>query len=202
MGWGLNIEYNESAMISSIRGKIIYIGEDFFEVEAGNTGYKIFSTSKTLSGYSVGEEAEIFTYLYVRENALDLYGFKTREERDFFEILIGISGIGPKGAIGVLSASTIDLLKKAIASGDTSILTRVSGIGEKTASRIIIELKDKLPDIELAEGEGLREGGDVIEALTGLGYTRSQAQQALRELPESIEGLENKVKEALKILGK
>ncbi len=189
-------------MIVSLEGKIKYIGENFVEVFNGNISYKIFCTAKTLGAYSLGQEVEIFTHLHVREDLLDLYGFKTREERDFFEQLIGISGIGPKGAMGVLSAGPLDLLKRGIASGDTSILTRVSGIGQKTAQRIIMELKDKLHDMGIGEGDDLREGGDVIEALTGLGYTRSQAQQALREIPDNIEGVENKVKAALKILGK
>ena len=161
-------------MISSVSGEIKYIGEDFLEIVSGSTGYKVFSTSNTLGAYSLGQNVEIFTYLYVRENSLDLYGFNTREERDFFEVLIGISGIGPKGAIGILSAAPLDLLKKAIASGDTSILTRVSGIGQKTASRIIIELKDKLPD---AGDEGLREGGDMRV----IGITSSTPVTAVRQ---------------------
>ena len=172
------------------------------DIEVNDIGYRVFSTPNTISAFSVGNDADLNCYLHVRENALDLYGFNTREERDFFEVLISISGIGPKGALGILTAAPLDLLKKAIVSGDTSILIRVSGIGQKTAQRIIIELKDKLPEIASVSDEGLREGGDVIDALVGLGYTRSQAQQALREMPEDIEGIENKVKEALKILGK
>jgi len=189
-------------MVSYISGKVQYIDEDSLEIVSGNIGYKVFCPQKTLGAYSVGKEAEIFTHLHVRENMLDLYGFQTRKERDFFEILIGISGIGPKGALGILAAAPLDLLKKAIASDDTSVLTRVSGIGQKTAQRIIMELKGKLEDIISESGGDLREGGDVIEALTGLGYTRSQAQQALQKMPENIEGVENKVKEALKILSK
>lgn len=189
-------------MIACLNGEIQYIGENFLEVSSDNIAYKVFCSLKTLGAYSPGQEVEVFTHLHVRENLLDLYGFQTRDERDFFELLISISGIGPKGAMGVLSAAPLDLLKKGIASGDTSILTRVSGIGQKTAQRIIIELKDKLRDVAVGEGEDLREGGDVIDALVGLGYTRSQAQQALREVPENIRGIENKVKEALKILGK
>jgi Holliday junction DNA helicase RuvA len=189
-------------MIVSIKGKIKYIGGNFLEISPDNFGYKVYCLPKTAGAHSVGQEIEIFTHLHVREDLLDLYGFDTREERDFFEQLIGISGIGPKGAMGVLSAGPLDLLKKGIASGDTSVLTRVSGIGQKTAQRIIMELKDKLRDIGIGEGDDLREGGDIIEALTGLGYSRYQAQQALREVPENIEGVENKVKEALKILGK
>lgn len=189
-------------MIVSLEGKIVYIGDNFLEVTCGSIGYKVFCSPKTLGAYPLGQEVEIFTHLHVREDLLDLYGFQTREERDFFEQLIAISGIGPKGAMGVLAAAPLDLLKRGIASGDTSILTRVSGIGQKTAQRIIMELKDKLGDVGIGEGEDLREGGDVIDALVGLGYTRYQAQQALREVAEKVKGVENKVKEALKILGK
>lgn len=190
-------------MITSIRGPVAHIKDNFLEIKCGSIDYKVFCSPKTLGAYSLGQEVEIFTHLHVRENLLDLYGFQTRDERDFFELLISISGIGPKGAMGVLSAAPLLLLKKGIASGDTSILTRVSGIGQKTAQRIIIELKGKLPEVmSESGGESLREGGDVIEALIGLGYSRSQAQHALHEIPEKIEGVENKVKEALKILGK
>lgn len=189
-------------MISSLTGKVQYIGENSLEVSCGSIGYKVFCSPKTLGAYSVGQGAEIFTHLHVREDDLSLYGFQTREERDFFEILLGVSGIGPRGALGVLSGAALDLLKKAIGSGDTSILTRVSGIGQKKAQRIILELKDKLSDGGYGDDESLKDAGDVIEALLGLGYSRSQAQQALRKVPEHIEGVEQKVKEALKILGK
>lgn len=191
-------------MITSLKGEIAHIGADFLEIVCGGIGHKVFCPTKTLEAYSVGKEATLFTYLHVRENAMELYGFQNREERNFFEILIGISGIGPKGALGILAAAPLDLLQKAIASGDTSVLTKVSGIGQKIAQRVVMELKEKFKDLVIAgEGSGdLREGGDVIDALVGLGYTRAQAQQALREVPEDMEGVENKVKEALKILGK
>jgi Holliday junction DNA helicase RuvA len=194
--------YDTFSMLSFIKGKIQYKGENFLEISLGNFAYKVFCSPKTLEAYPMGEEAEIFTHLHVREDLLDLYGFQTRSERDFFELLLGISGIGPKTALGVLAAAPLDLLKKAIAFGDTSVLTRVSGIGQKTAQRIILELRGKL-EAEVGVGdESILEGGDVIEALMGLGYTRSQAQRALREVPEHVAGVENKVKEALKILGK
>lgn len=190
------------AMISLIRGKITYIGDNFFEIICGEIGYKVYCSPKTLGNYSVGDSADIFTHLHIREDAHTLYGFQTREERDFFEQLIAISGIGPKSALGVLSAAPLDMLKKAIALGDTSVLTRVSGIGQKIAQRIIMELKGKLEEEVIGGGESLREGGDVIDALVGLGYSRYQAQQALRQISENIEGVEKKVKEALKILGR
>lgn len=189
-------------MISFIKGEVLYIGENFLEISCGSIGYKVFCSPRTIGAYSVAKDAEIFTHLHVRENDLSLFGFQTREERDFFEILLGVSGIGPKGALGVLSGTSLNLLKKAIGSGDTSILTRVSGIGQKKAQRIILELKDKLGDVGYAGDESLKDAGDVIEALIGLGYSRYQAQTALRKIPEHTEGVEQKVKEALKILGK
>ena len=190
-------------MITYLEGEIKYIGEVFLEIFCEGIGYKVFCPRHTLGVFSIGERANIFTHLHVRENMLDLYGFKTRDERDFFEILISISGIGPKSGMGIIQAAPLDLLKKAIVSGDMSVLTKVSGIGQKTAQRIIIELKGKLRDVAKgSDGESLREGSDVIDALVGLGYSRSQAQSAFREVPESVVGVENKVKEALKILGK
>lgn len=189
-------------MITSLKGEITHIGEGFFEILCGAIGYKVFCIERMREGMSLGEEVEIFTHLHMREDDLSLYGFQTREERDFFEILLGVSGIGPKGGLGVLATAPVLLLKKAIASGDTSLLTRVSGIGQKKAQRIIIELKDKVGEIVGVGDKSLEETGDVIEALVGLGYSRYQAEQALRKVPEDIEGVEKKVKEALKILGK
>lgn len=189
-------------MISFIKGEISYTGADFLEVLCGSTGYKVFCPPSAVVSYVLGAQAEFFTHLHVREDAHTLYGFKTRKERDFFEVLLGVSGIGPKTALGVLSAAALDTIQKAIASGDPALLPRVSGIGQKTAQRIVMELKDKMEDFGVS-GEGdLREGGDVIEALIGLGYSRYQAQQTLSLIPERIQGVENKVKEALKILGK
>lgn len=188
-------------MISFLKGEVSNITSNSLEIVCRNIGYKVYCPARTLAAYALGDAVEVFTHLYLRQDAQELYGFETREERDFFEVLIGISGIGPKTALGVLAVAPLGILKKAIASGDTSILTRVSGIGQKTAQRIIMELKDKVGEQD-GGSEILREGGDVIEALTGLGYTRTQAQEALRKIPESMEGVENKVKEALKILGK
>jgi len=189
-------------MITFVKGEIFHVGKDALEVSCAGIGYKVHCPTGVLGASSLGEDVELFTYLAVREDAHTLYGFQTRKERDFFETLIGVSGIGPKTALGVLSAAPLETIQKAIASGDPSLLPRVSGIGPKIAQRIVMELKDKMEDFGVA-GEGeLRESGDVIDALIGLGYSRYQAQQVLQTIPASIEGVENKVKEALKILGK
>ena len=151
-------------------------------------------------------EAYIFlkfwTHLYLREDTVELYGFLEYSELEFFEILIQISGIGPKSALGVLAVAPLDTLKKAISSGETSYLTKVSGIGRKIAEKIILELKDKMGKIGSAEeGIFLREEGDVLKALRSLGYSLEEAREALKKLPSEIEGAEKRVKEALKILG-
>lgn len=187
-------------MIAYINGKITYIGKGFLEILCGDTGYKVFCPAITLSAFSSGQNAELFTHLHIREDGHELYGFRKREEKDFFEILLNVSGIGPKSAMNILSAAPLDMLKNAIASEDMSVLTRISGIGQKTAQRIILDLKGKIDEISLEQGENLREGGDVIEALIGLGYSRFQAQTAVSSISRTVEGVEKKVKEALKIL--
>ena len=148
------------------------------------------------------ETFSLWTHLHVRENALELYGFLEYAELEFFEMLIQISGIGPKSALGVLSVAAIDTLKKAISSGETSYLTKVSGIGRKTAEKIILELREKLGDLSEAGKTMLKGEQDVLGALESLGYSVNEAREALRHIPENIEGTNNRIKEALKNLGK
>jgi Holliday junction DNA helicase RuvA len=138
----------------------------------------------------------------VRENSLDLYGFVTTEEMDFFTLLLDVSGIGPKSALSILIVAPLDTLKKAIATGDTSYLNKVSGIGKKTAEKIVIELRDKLHAFK-HEGSAseLRGESDVVEALKSLGYSQNEARDVLKQVPATIEGTNARIKEALKILG-
>ena len=132
-------------MIGSIRGKIILKTEKFVIVEASGVGYKISVSPDTLSRINKqNNEMFFFIHTHVREDALDLYGFLEHQELKFFEMLIGVSGIGPKGALSILGISSLNTLRKAISTGDTSYLTKVSGIGKKTAEKIVIELRDKM----------------------------------------------------------
>lgn len=192
-------------MISHLEGKVIHAGEKFAVVDAGGVGYKVFVTADTATKTkkTLGETASFWTHLAVRENALDLYGFQTKEELDFFELLIGVSGIGPKTALGVLGVATIKNLRKAIASGETAHLTKVSGVGKKIADKIALELRDK---IEFLEGEGdasgMRDESDAVEALKALGYGEREAREAMKKVPEEISGTGARVKHALKILGR
>ncbi|MBP6908278.1 MAG: Holliday junction branch migration protein RuvA [Candidatus Pacebacteria bacterium] len=190
-------------MIARIEGTIIHTTDKFFVIDVNGVGYKVFITTDTVGAYGMGDTVALWTYTAVRENSLDLYGFATIDELSFFELLLDVSGIGPKSALSILAVASIDTLKKAIATGDTSYLNKVSGIGRKTADKIVLELRDKLK----AHTGGshtpgvLREESDIIEALKALGYSQNEARDALKQIPPSIEGTNARIKEALKILG-
>ena len=179
-------------MIYQVKGRLISKDKDFVVLEVGGIGLKISSTLNTIRGINKDGEVLLYTYLHVREDALDLYGFHSLVEKDVFLLLIGISGIGPKLANTILSGILPVDLKEKIISGDINALTSVSGVGSKTAKRIIIELKDKFTKIE--EGSmGFSEKidpklyADALNALSGLGYNTKQSKQALDQVFNSID---------------
>lgn len=192
-------------MISFLEGKIEFKAEKFIIINIGGVGYKVFIGRETFN--KIPEKSsivKIWTHQYVREDGLELYGFLNFAELELFEVLIGISGIGPKSALGILGVAPVDTLKKAIASGDTSYLTRVSGIGRKTAEKIVLELRDKFAgrgvlSVDAAE---LKEEADALDALVSLGYSQREAREALQLVPKEIVSAEKRLKEALKKLGK
>ncbi len=140
----------------------------------------------------------LFIHTHVREDAFDLYGFLNYEELEFFEMLITVSGIGPRGALVILGVASIETLRKAISSGDLAYLTKISGIGRKTAEKILLELRDKVG----AETEGTLQGElDALEALKSLGYSQNEARDALKQIDSGTD-TNTKVREALKILGR
>jgi len=188
-------------MISSLRGTIKSNDSRHIIMEVNNIGYKVFVTPDTIHLLKIGEEASIFTYLAVRENALDLYGFTSDKERNFFELLISISGIGPKGAMNILGAVAIEALINAIQTGSTSHLVKVSGIGRKTAEKIVLELKDKLGGLASEEiSIGYSSDADALEALKMLGYEADEARESLKKIDRNITSTGEKVKAALKML--
>lgn len=190
--------YNER-MIGSLRGKIILKTDKFVILEAGGVGYKVSVSPEVLAKVKKGgEEVSLSIHTHVREDAFDLYGFLGREELDFFEMLITISGIGPKGALSILGIATIETLKKAISTGDTGYLTKVSGIGRKTAEKIVLELREKVGKSK--EGDTMREELDALEALRSLGYSQNEARDALKKVRPGTD-TNTKIREALKILG-
>jgi Holliday junction DNA helicase RuvA len=186
-------------MIGYISGKIIDKSEGFLILETGGVGYKVFVTGTTLEKVSVSGATALWTHLAVRENSQDLFGFERKDELEFFELLISISGIGPRTALSILNVANIETLKQAVATENSAHLTKVAGIGRKTAEKIVLELRDKLGGIYSPEGN-LTEEGDALEALTSLGYNPREARDALREVPSDTMGTSEKVKRALKIL--
>lgn len=189
-------------MISHISGKCIDKNEKNIILDVSGVGYMIFSTLDTINSIEKNETASLWTYLSVRENALELFGFKTKEELNFFELLISISGIGPKGAIGVMNMSNVDTLKEAIATQDITYLTKISGIGKKTAEKMILELKDKLGKEGLDNtNRYLGKDTDVLLALQSLGYGEREIREALKNLSNENTDTSEKIKEMLKILG-
>ena len=193
-------------MISHLKGTVIFSGDKFVILDVAGVGYKIGVTPDALrkSISEKGKEISLWIHLAVREDSMSMYGFLERQELELFEMLIGISGVGPKSAIGVLSVASVDALKSAIASGETSYLTKVSGIGKKNAEKIVLELRDKLggPGGSGGTETGRKEEVDAIEALKSLGYSQREAREALKDVADSVKGTSHRVKAALKNLGK
>ncbi|MES2216707.1 MAG: Holliday junction branch migration protein RuvA [Patescibacteria group bacterium] len=189
-------------MIASINGRVTELSDKYVVVDIGGLGYKVFVTADSLHSLKVGTEARMWTHLAVREDALDLYGFTTKKEKDFFSLLITVSGIGPKSALNILSLVSSDTLASAIRSGSTSHLVKVSGIGRKTAEKIVLDLKDKLGGLQGEDmSEGMSSDADAIEALKALGYEADDAREALKKIDKEISDTGKKVKAALKLLG-
>ncbi|MFA6421876.1 MAG: Holliday junction branch migration protein RuvA [Candidatus Buchananbacteria bacterium] len=191
-------------MISYLRGKIIYKSnllkkDNFIILDVNGVGYKVFVLDKILVGAKPDVEMEIFTYTQVAETVLDLYGFSSQEELNFFELLNTISGIGPRSAMDILRKAKIEDLTKAVQTGNHEILSKVSGLGAKTAEKIVIGLKDKLGGVDGSDSSWSSGFGDALEALIGLGYQPAQAKEALSACASEDVGV--KVREALKILG-
>ncbi len=189
-------------MIALLKGKIELKTDKFIILDVNGIGYKIFCTLSTLKTLKNDKkENKFFIHLYPRENLLDLYGFLTFEEMEFFEILISVSGIGPKAALSVMMLESVKILKQAIASGQKTLLTKVSGIGSKTAERIILELRNKF-FAPIEDIKQLNSDSEAIDALISLGYPTNKAREALKQVSSKIKKVENRIKEALKIIGK
>ena len=194
-------------MIDQISGKIISINDNYVVLEVGGLGMKV-NISANFASKLVNEDLiTLVTYLNVREDALDLYGFKNDSERNLFLMLISISGIGPKLAVSILSGVELDELKLNILSGDIKSLTSIPGVGAKTAKRIIIELKDKLSkttttELGFEDDYSSNISKDVLSALVGLGYSESMATEVIKRInpAKSDKSIESLIKESLKIL--
>ena len=186
-------------MIYSLKGKINHKNSEFIVLGTNGLDYQVFVTDFLLEKIRVGQILKVFTYLQLRENTtIELYGFENQQELKYFKKLNAISGIGPKSAMNVLSLVLIKDLEKAILDENVNILTKVSGIGKKTAERIILELKGKITKTD--KGQITHDDTLIVDALVSMGYTLAQARYAVRKIPIEISEIKKRVKEALKIL--
>jgi Holliday junction DNA helicase RuvA len=192
-------------MISSLHGKVESLGGDWAIINVGGIGFQVYMPTSTLSTMgAIGKEVQLYTHLHLREDNATLYGFASAEELSLFQTLIGVTGLGPKMGLAMLSGMSVEQLVTAIATGSADLLTVIPGIGKKVANRIVLELKEKIgagwittPATQLAQ-----ENTDVLAALTSLGYSAVEATKAVATLPATSEmSLEEKVKLALAYFG-
>lgn len=188
-------------MISSLSGRVTNIAESNLTLEISGVGFKVNAPRPLLAEAHVGQVLSLYTYLVVRENELSLYGFPTMEARDSFVLLLGVERVGPKLALAILSSLSVASLRAAVLGGQSAVLAKVSGVGSKTAQKIVLHLSDRL--LPMA-GDGqvaiLQTGdSDLLEALTGLGYSVIEAQAALQSLPKDAPSdVEERLKLALR----
>lgn len=208
-------------MISFLEGKIEYLGDKFVILSAGGIGYKVSIVPKLVNilsksqasvnpersregsqraSTSYGVRLFVHSQLNMREGTFDLYGFEHKDDLDLFNLLISVSGIGPKNALNIMSVVEPKHLKAAVVNDDADYLKKVSGLGPKTAQRLILELKNKVDYLEDVDGLDLGQEGQAMEALLALGYNLSQTKDVLKEAKGKT--LEERVRDALKILGK
>lgn len=197
-------------MFYYVEGTVAHMGPYLAVIDCGGVGYACRTTAFSQSKLIVGQKGKLYTYLNVREDAMELYGFATENEKNCFELLLSVSGVGPKAALSILSATTPDRLAMSIVTGDEKTLTAAPGIGKKIAQRIILELKDKLAKGQLNSGAGESYGGtgvtvipenkagEASAALAVLGYSSSEITVALKGIDVENLKLEEIIKQALK----
>lgn len=190
-------------VIATVHGKLQARGNDSIVVNVGGIGLSVRVPARTLANLGgIGSEVHLFTHLRVREDELSLYGFASEEDLRLFETLLTVTGVGPKVALGVLSAASSDTLRLAIAQGNLDVLTAIPGIGKKTAQRLVLELKGKIDTGGLGEiGELSPVDGDVMNALINLGYSAAEASRAARNVPDNFKTPEERIRHALQNLG-
>jgi Holliday junction DNA helicase RuvA len=187
-------------MIAYLKGKILSKGQNFLVLEVGQVGYKVFVPASLLIKFRVGSELALNVHTYVREDQISFYGFSSPSELELFEQLISVSGVGPKIGLAILSSTSPEHVRSAIAGGEASVFTKVSGIGRKTAERLIVELKEKLDGHLSVSGKLSKEFSESLDALVALGYSAAEAREALKRVPAELSSSGQIVREALRFL--
>ena len=192
-------------MIATLRGEVSHVEDHAIIVEVGGVGMRVFVPAPLRTNAKAGELIFLFTHLVVREDALILYGFESQADRDLFNILLGVDGVGPKVALSVLSTLTLETIQRAIFAGEEEVLSKVPGVGKKTAQKMAIHLKDKLkPTDALGKIAVLADyDSEVLAALTALGYSVVEAQAALQSIPKDApKDVEERLRVALQYIGR
>lgn len=189
-------------MIATLKGTVELLRDTYVIVDVSGVGYKVFLSQYTMGKIAGSGSVMLYTHTYVREDSLSLYGFLALEELEMFEMLISISGIGPKAGMSILSIAEPKTIRNAIANEDPSILTKVSGVGKKTAERVILELRSKIGQLPAHEKHEVSADTDALDALMVMGYSVTQAREALKQVPAETKDVAQRVTAALKILGK
>lgn len=187
-------------MIASINGRVADKGSDYAVVEVGGVGFQVFIPSPVVDELRIGEGVHLHTHLVVREDSLTLYGFATVEERQFFDMLIGVSGVGPRLALATLSTLNPDAIRRAVFSEQAEVFSRVPGIGKKSAQKILLHLQDRVQAVDGLEPVAAMDDTDtqVLEALVALGYSVVEAQAALQAIPrDAPDDVEARIRLAL-----
>lgn len=188
-------------MIASVHGNVLRVGSDSLVLQIGDIGLEISAPAGLCARLHAGEPLSLHTYLVVREDALNLYGFETREERDFFLLLLGVNGVGPRLALAIIAQITPDAIRRSVFNEQAEIFSKVPGVGRKTAQKILLHLQDKIkPGLEDLEPVAVmsERDGDVLDALTALGYSVVEAQAAIQNIPrDAPEDTESRLRLAL-----
>ncbi len=189
-----------NGMIYSLQGTISEKEKDFIVIETNGVSFQIFVSGFLLEKIKLNQNIKILTYLEVKEDALTLYGFENKTELKYFKFLVAISGIGPKSAINILSLIRLEDLERAVLNEKIDILTKVSGIGKKTAQRIILEFKEKINKNFKSQPNQEEDDSLIVDALITMGYTLSQSREAIKKVPLEIKGTDQRLKQTLKII--
>jgi holliday junction DNA helicase RuvA len=187
-------------MIATLRGEVSQIEENALIVEVGGVGLRVFVPAPVRTQLKAGEVILLYTHLVVRQDALILYGFETQADRELFNTLLGVDGVGPKVALSVLSTMTLDAIQRAVFAEEPDVLSRVPGVGKKTAQKMALHLKDKLkPTDALSRVAAMSDtDGEVLAALTALGYSVIEAQTAIQAIPkDASDDVEDRLRIAL-----
>lgn len=190
-------------MIAYLKGIVFSKNATSVILLTGGVGYRVSVPSNLILSFKIGQEAELFIHSHIREDQFSLYGFSSPEELSLFELLISVSGVGPKMAMNMISTTSPRHIKSAIAAGEPAVFTKVSGVGRKTAERLIVELKEKIGEGDFKDTHigASKQLSESLEALVALGYSRDEAREALKKIPADVSESGQIIRAALRVLG-